>query len=230
MLILTPLGLSGDIYEAMGVVVVYLGALTLVVLVVAFILAVVVAALIAYSFKRDKYYLPGFMLWTITTMGDFVKAVFRFFRMNPTSVDVVAVELKNRVMLKRFFEVPVERRMILFPQCLRSVECPAPLTPEGIACVSCGRCGIGRAKRRAEALGYKVFILPGSSAIKRLIKKYKPHAILGIGCIMEVREGLELCHSAGLVAVGLMLENDGCVSTTLNWDAFYTLIEGKKKG
>ncbi|MHC1602773.1 MAG: DUF116 domain-containing protein [Methermicoccaceae archaeon] len=226
---LAPLGLSGELYQIIGMALVYLGMLTLAVLVIVLILAVVVSALMGYSFKRDRFYFPGFILWTIIVMGGVVKAVFSFFRMDPTSVDTVGIELKNRVMLKKFFEVPVNERMILFPQCLRSVECPAPLTPEGIACVGCGRCGIGRAKKKAEELGYKVFVLPGSSAIKRLIKKYRPRAILGIGCIMEIREGLEMCHTAGLVAIGLMLENDGCVSTTLNWDAFYELIEDSEK-
>ena len=60
------------------------------------------------------------------------------------------------------------------PQCLRSVQCPAKLTPEGIMCIDCGRCGIGEAKRYAEGMGYKFFVVPGSSFIKRIIKKYRP--------------------------------------------------------
>ncbi|MDI3487519.1 MAG: uncharacterized protein PWR26_236 [Methanosarcinales archaeon] len=227
---LAPLELSDEFYRLMGEGLVYLGIAVLVLLAVIIVVALFTAALMAYSFRRDRYYLPRFILWSISVMGGIIKAVFTFFRMDPESVDRVAVELKNRVMLERFYATPPERRMILLPQCLRSVECPAPLTPEGIACVNCGRCPIGRAKQRAEELGYRVFILPGSSAIKRLIRKYEPEAILGVGCIMEVREGLELCHGAGLTAVGLLLQRDGCVATTLDWDAFYALIDPARHG
>lgn len=101
---------------------------------------------------------------------------------------------------KKFLNTPYEKRFIFMPQCLRSVECPAKLTPEGIICVNCGRCGIGEAKRYAESLGCKFFVVPGSSFIKRIIKKDRPGAIVGVGCSMEIKEGLDLCHSHGIPA------------------------------
>ena len=70
-------------------------------------------------------------------------------------------------------------RFIFMPQCVRSTECPAKLTPEGIKCVNCGRCSVGEAKKYAEGLGYRFFIVPGSSFIKRIIKKYRPQSHSG---------------------------------------------------
>jgi len=107
---------------------------------------------------------------------------------------------------------------------LRSTECPAKLTPEGIACIGCGRCDIGEAKKFSEKMGYKLFIVPGSSFIKRIIKKYRPRGIIGVGCQMEIKEGLDLCHRYGLPAVGVPLLQNGCVSTKLDWDQFYDTL------
>lgn len=91
-------------------------------------------------------------------------------------------------------------------------------------CLNCGQCGVGEAKNYAESMGYKFFIVPGSSFIKRIIKKYRPGAIVGVGCHMEIKEGLDLCHSHGIPARGVLLSTSGCVATTLNWDNFYEAI------
>ena len=60
---------------------------------------------------------------------------------------------------------------------------------------------------------------PGSSFIKRIIKKYRPGAIVGVGCHMEIKEGLDLCHSHAIPARGVPLSKAGCVATTLDWEA-----------
>ena len=61
---------------------------------------------------------------------------------------------------------------------------------------------MGEAKKYAEGMGYRFFIVPGSSFIKRIIKKYRPGAIVGVGCHMEIKEGLDLCHSHAIPAQG----------------------------
>ena len=76
-------------------------------------------------------------------------------------------------------------------------------------------------------MGYRFFIVPGSSFIKRIIKKYRPGAIVGVGCHMEIKEGLDLCHSHSIPARGVPLTTSGCVATTLDWEQFYEAITEK---
>ncbi len=189
-----------------------------------FIIAVVVSLLIAYSFKTERFIFPNFMLFSITLLENFVKALFRLVRMDDSIVDNVGISLKNKISIRKFRETPMDRRMIFFPQCLRAPTCKSNLSQEGLQCTNCG-CEIGKAKKSAEALGYKVFIVPGSSFIKRLIRKHKPEAILGVGCMIEVKAGLEMCERMNIRGVGITLERAGCVSTVLDWDKFYEFIE-----
>lgn len=189
-----------------------------------FILAIFVALLIAYSFKTERFIFPSFMLFSITLLENLVKALFRLVRMDDSIVDNVGVSLKNKISIRKFRETPMNRRMIFFPQCLRAATCKSNLSQEGLQCTNCG-CEIGKAKKSAEALGYKVFIVPGSSFIKRLIRKHKPEAILGVGCMTEVKAGLEMCERLNIRGVGITLEKAGCVSTVLDWDKFYEFIE-----
>lgn len=189
------------------------------------ILAVLGSVLIAYSFKTERFIFPNFMLFSITVLETIVKAIFRLVGVDDSIVDDVGIALKNKISLRKFRETPINKRLIFLPQCLRAVDCPSKLSPEGMKCIDCGHCEVGHAIRSAECIGYKVFIVPGSSFIKRLVRKHKPNAILGVGCITEIKAGLEMCEKLNLFGVGLVLDRAGCVSTTLNWDNFYEFIE-----
>ncbi|HNX39088.1 MAG TPA: DUF116 domain-containing protein [Methanothrix sp.] len=188
------------------------------------ILSVLLALLVLYSFKTGNFLAARAMLLGIILFEGVVKPIFGALRMDDSIVDDVGVRLRNYINNKEFLKVSCRDRTIFMPQCVRSTECPAKLTPEGIKCVSCGRCGIGEAKKFAEGLGYRFFIVPGSSFIKRMIKKYRPKAIVGVGCHMEVKEGLDLCHRYALPARGVLLSQAGCVATTLDWEQFYEAI------
>jgi hypothetical protein len=189
------------------------------------VLAVLGSVLIAYSFKTERFIFPNFMLFSITVLEAIVKALFRLVGVDDAIVDDVGITLKNKISLKKFRDTPINKRLIFLPQCLRAADCPSKLRQDGMRCIDCGHCEVGTAVKSAESLGYKIFIVPGSSFIKRLVRKHKPGAILGVGCNTEIKAGLEMCEKLNLFGVGLVLDKAGCVSTVLNWDNFYEFIE-----
>jgi len=191
------------------------------------ILSIIVALLILYSFKTGNFFAARYMLLGIVLLENVIKAIFWVLRVDDSIIDDVGVRLRNYINNRKFSRVPYEERFIFMPQCVRSTECPAKLTPEGIKCIDCGRCRVGEAKKYAEGLGYRLFIVPGSSFIKRMIKKYQPQAIVGVGCHMEIKEGLDLCHRYGIPARGVPLLKAGCVATELDWEQFYEAIKEK---
>ncbi|MGC9515851.1 DUF116 domain-containing protein, partial [Methanocrinis sp.] len=151
--------------------------------------AIIGAALITYSFKTGHFFMARIMLISVSLLESLIKSIFRALRADDSIVDEVGIRLRNYINAEKFEAVPKDERAIFLPQCLRNVDCPAKLTPEGLRCVNCGRCEIGPAKIFAESLGYRFFVAPGSSVIKRMIKKYHPRAIVGVGCDMEIKEG-----------------------------------------
>ncbi|MDM7935515.1 MAG: DUF116 domain-containing protein [Methanothrix sp.] len=202
----------------------------------ALVLGIIASALILYSFRTGNFFSARIMLIGTTLLEGVVKSLFWIARVDDSIVDEVVVRLRNYINRREFLSIPYDQRFIFMPQCIRSTECPAKLTPEGIRCTGCGRCGASEAKRYAEGLGYRFFIVPGSSFIKRIIRKYQPRAIVGVGCSMEIKEGLALCHRYAIPAQGVPLTSSGCVATTLDWEAFYDAIsdgglqqEGSKK-
>ena len=185
------------------------------------------AVLILYSFKTGHFFAARLMLISISLLESVIKALFLLARADASIVDDVGIRLRNYINRKKFLLIPHESRFIFLPQCVRSVDCPAKLTPEGIKCVGCGLCNVGEAKKFAEGLGYRFFVVSGSSFIKRIIKKYRPEAIIGVGCQLEIKEGLDLCHSHDIPAIGIPLSRAGCVSTTLDWKKLYDEISDR---
>lgn len=169
------------------------------------------------SIQRGKVYFPRVINSGMVLLEGAVRGMCKFFGFDDRELLLFAIRLHNTMNMKQFEETEVDKRAIYLPQCLRSAECPAHLTPEGLVCRRCGRCEIGRNIDSYEAMGYRVFIAPGSTLIKRMMKKYRPEAIIGVGCLMEIKEGLELCDRAGVVGMGVVTLKDGCVETLLDW-------------
>ncbi|OPX66189.1 MAG: hypothetical protein A4E37_02140 [Methanoregulaceae archaeon PtaB.Bin056] len=195
-----------------------IGEITIVVIIGIFFFALVLVALSIYSINTGRLYFPRFLKAGMVLVEGLAKSLFRLFGLEDSEVLAFFINLHNTMNKKSFSGVPVTERAIFFPQCLRSSRCPAHLSPEGLKCRSCGDCPIGFWKKVLEKMGYRVFIVPGSSFIKRMVKKYHPHAILGVGCLSEVKEGLEMSDKMGLVAMGVVTLKDGCVETLVAWD------------
>lgn len=198
---------------------------TVVILGLFFLLSAIIGSvLVIYSYKTGHFVAAGLMLVIVSVLESPIKSVLKLTKINEDIVDDVGIHLRNYINRKKFLRVPKQERIIFIPQCLRSTKCPAKLTPEGIKCLNCGLCGIGEAKKYSEDQGYKFFVVPGSSFIKRIIRKYHPKAIVGVGCQMEIKEGIDMCHGIGLPAIGVPLSKSGCVATKLDWDMFRRII------
>jgi len=176
-----------------------------------FILMLLVLSLA--SFRSGRIYFPGILKPGFTFLDGVMRAIFKFIKVDDQEVMTFFVRIHNTMNMKAFAEVPVSERAIFLP---------AHLTPEGLKCVSCGQCSIGEVRPVLENLGYRIFLVPGSSFIKRMVKKYRPRALIGVGCLLEVKEGLDMADKMGLVGLGVVTLKDGCVETLVDWG---TLME-----
>lgn len=202
-------------------IVYYIGEITLIILAGLIITVFALVGLSLYSMRSGKLIFPGFLKAGMVLLEGFAKALFRLFGLEDREVQAFFIQIQNAMNKKAFAAVPIEQRAIFLPQCLRSSICPAYLTPEGLKCKSCGSCGIKYVKGTLEQMGYHLFIVPGSSFIKRMVKKYHPTAIIGVGCLSEVKDGLEMADKIGLIAMGVVTLKEGCVETIVNWDDLF---------
>jgi hypothetical protein len=199
-------------------VLILIGEITVLVLLGIFILGIIIGVLIVASARKGKFYFPRLLKPGLSAVGTVARGFCRLLGMDHKDLSIFFIKLRNKMNREAFAKTPVEKRAVFLPQCLRSMKCPAKLGPEGLSCVNCGQCEVREGKRLLQDMGYRVFIAPGSTVVKRMIKKYRFEAIIGVGCLMEVREGLEMCDQYGIPAQGVLQLRDGCVETAVNWD------------
>jgi uncharacterized protein len=200
-------GLPGAmIYEYLGHVLVFLAGAV-------FIGSLLVIGLVYYMWRTNRTIMPKTVLILLRMFEWPVKAV-----MGSDKVDKIMVEVANRVYERSYRQLPYEKRVVFLPQCLRNPECPAKLSTEGIICVQCGKCPIGDQKKVLEHHHITVFIVPGASFITRMLKKYRYRGVVGVGCMLEIKEGMSMVATSGLIPQGIPLQKDGCVATTVKWN------------
>jgi hypothetical protein len=200
-----------------------IGEITIIIIAGTLITAFVLVIISLYSIKRKRLYFPRLIKSGLVFLEGLMKGMFRFFGLEDRELFTFLIKIMNSMNSTEFAKVPVAERAIFIPQCLRSSKCPAHLTPEGLKCKNCGQCDVGEARLLLERMGYKVFIVPGSSFIKRMVKKYRPKAIIGIGCLAEVKEGIDMADKMGLVVMGNVTLKEGCVETIANWPELYEI-------
>jgi len=86
---------------------------------------------------------------------------------------------------------------------------------------STGDCKVYAIKAKAEKLGYRVFICPGGSMIFRIIKKFRPKAVMGVACMKELVLAAEELR---IPMQGVELLKSGCVNTDVDVEHVFSLL------
>jgi len=139
-----------------------IGEVTFFVILGMLLFAVALAFITVASIRRGKFYLPQILIPGMVALEGLVKAFCKLLGLDDRDLITFFITLRNSMNQKAFSEIPVEERAIFLPQCLRSAQSPANLTPEGLKCRNCGRCQVGENILWLEKLG-----VPGHASIGR---------------------------------------------------------------
>ncbi len=200
------------VIEALGKVIV-IGA-------IAFAILILIALLFCiFIFRTHRIIFPNLVLFLLSVFEEPLRRLLSFFHVDPTLVDRVSVEIGNAVNYPAFASTKLEERALLLPQCIRSPDCPAKLSPvEGIKCVECGRCEIAKLSAVCKELGISLYISPGGTFAKRILmyNRGQVKAVVGVACYPNLHEGLLNVKLVGIPAQGVPLKTTGCVNTTVD--------------
>ncbi|MHA1906885.1 MAG: DUF116 domain-containing protein [Candidatus Thorarchaeota archaeon] len=141
-------------------------------------------------------------------------------------VNFTYIEAGNVLNLDRYESVPMDKRILLIPHCLRDAEsCIAPIDDEGYHCQKCGACIISEITLEAESKGIKWYMVGGGSHAIRVVKNARPHAVLGIACFDDAKLATDKIGSYGIPTQAVLLSKDGCVNTEVDFDSVVTKID-----
>ncbi len=189
------------------------------VIAVGFLVLLFAAAFASAALARmsQRVLFPGATLTLLEIFFVPLRRVMRAISGDEHAAEKLGVRIYNQTRASRYASVPLERRMVFLPQCLRDNECPARLSSEeGFACKECGKCIICEIRRVAPEV--RVFVSPGGSFSRRLLMRHRPKAVLGVACPPDLFEGLQAAARAGIPAQGVSLSRTGCVNTDVSFD------------
>jgi len=192
----------------------------IIILALAFVVLLVLALLFcSFTLHTKRILLPNFVLFIITLLYEPLRRLLSFFRVDPSLIDRVSVEIRNALNYPDFAATSMEERVLLLPQCIRSTECPAKLNPvDGIHCMECGKCMIAELSAICKELGIRMYISPGGTFTGRILMYSRPKAkaVVGVACYPNLHEGMLNAKLMGVTAQGVPLITPGCVNTTVD--------------
>ena len=198
-----------------------LGWVGLVIVVVAGLIVLLFAAALATALLASKSrWVPasGAALLLLEIFFMPLGAALRIITGDGFAAEKLGVRICNQSAGKRYAAVPLDKRVVFVPQCLRDRECPARLSSkDGFECRECGKCVISEIRRLAP--GVRVFVSPGGSFSRRILMRHRPEAVLGVACPPDLFEGLQAARRARIPAQGVALSRAGCVSTDVSIEA-----------
>ncbi|MCK4491672.1 MAG: DUF116 domain-containing protein [Candidatus Altiarchaeales archaeon] len=155
------------------------------------------------------------------------KGIISLMRGDENTIDRVCTDIRNILLRGKFMDVPYKDRIVILPQCLRNINCKTTFSSvEGSQCLRCRKCKIFDIVTKAEELGYMgCYIAPGGGFVRRIIKKMKPKAVVGLGCPYEVNMGLLEVSGKGIAVQGVILLKSGCVETDVDLEDVFNILE-----
>jgi hypothetical protein len=151
-------------------------------------------------------------------VAETTQGIAKKFGLNERLVNYTHIELRNKLNEYGYKRVPFEKRALFLPHCLKnSKECKAEYNDDGLQCQKCGKCQILELVSMAQEAGFgNVFVCPGGSMVKKLVKKYKPQAILGVCCYDEANMAFDAFQNTNISPQAALLLYDGCKDTKAN--------------
>ena len=205
-------------YMFLGQLVVSLAILIVILFIVVLILGLLIA-------KKNEIKFPRFILFVVDLLYSPFKSIAKLLKLDDHLIDDIAIKVRDDVNKEKFRQIPADKTLIFLPHCLRHRDCPATLQKEGLNCTECGLCSIGAIKKKAEPMGYKLYIVPGSSFVKKIVMENKFKAVIGVACHEDLNQMMMLLSD--FYPQGVLLEKTGCFETKVNVKKVFEKIESK---
>ena len=196
-----------------------LGVVFVIIIIILGILLLISTILIYYIVKNKKIMFPKVTLFLLDTLYYPLKRLVVSLNLDESIVDKIEIDIRNNILKNEYFSSKMKDRIVVFPYCLRSIECKAQVSPElGVNCIKCGKCKIGNFKEICDDNGIKVFIAPGGSFVKRVLRKHPRSSVLLVACHVELNEMMRILSSKRIPQYGILLRKTGCIETDVDME------------
>ncbi len=196
----------GIFFEMLGILFATFTVLVLLVITISIILSY-------FLVKKDRLLFPKLFLYIMDNFYSMLLKIFLLVGTEDTFYKI-GIDFYNKYYAEKFSKT--QKRILILPHCLRDLKCPAKLGANGIECIFCKKCPLGDIVKVAKENNYKIYIVPGSTFLKRILKENRPDGVFGVACYRDLFYGMNYLSRKGVATQGQALLKDGCVNTMVN--------------
>ena len=145
--------------------------------------------------------------------------------------DLIEANIKNSLYKERFLKT--NKRVLFLPHCCRKYmdsRCQATFDPETASylCTHCSKdCQVNKATMLARKENYDVYVVPGSSCIKKIFQKKTYEGVVGVACTEELSLATRLLGQFNIAAQNIPLIKNGCAATQFNFETLRQIIKNE---
>ncbi|MFO7678053.1 MAG: DUF116 domain-containing protein [Thermoplasmatota archaeon] len=146
--------------------------------------------------------------------------------------DLIKSDLQNKENKEKFEKST--NRLLLLPHCCRKYmdsQCKARFDQQTASyiCINCTKtCQVNKATKLAKKKNYDVFVIPGSSCVKRIFQKKAYDGVIGVACTEEIGLAIKMCNKLNIAVQNIPLIKNGCCETRFDFDTLKRIINDRK--
>lgn len=146
--------------------------------------------------------------------------------------DLINANLKNSLHKENFQSTSNNRRVIFLPHCCRKYmdsRCKAGFDSKtsSYLCKHCSEdCQVHLATQLAKKEKYDLFVLPGSSCVKKIFQNKIYEGVIGVACTEEIVLVTNILEQLNIASQNVPLIKNGCSSTKFNFETLKNVILG----
>jgi hypothetical protein len=143
--------------------------------------------------------------------------------------DLINANIKNSIHQENFHNT--NKRVLFLPHCCRKYmdsRCKAEFDGDtsSYLCNHCSEdCQVHLATILAKKENYDVFVLPGSSCVKKIFKKKLYDGVVGVACTEEIVLVTKILEQVNIASQNIPLIKNGCSSTRFNFETLQKILQ-----
>jgi len=145
--------------------------------------------------------------------------------------DLIEANIKNSLHKTQF--LTANKRALFLPHCCRKYmdsRCKAIFDSE-TASYLCSHCSTDCQVHKATLLAKKqkcdVYVVPGSSCVKKIFRKKKYMGVIGVACTEEIGLATKILERANIASQNIPLIKNGCAATQFNFETLKRIIKNE---
>lgn len=145
--------------------------------------------------------LQPLMRVAMTTLFPFALGLGRIFKIDIDKIKNSFIEVNNELVRTNQKSLRPEQILLLAPHCLQHNSCPHKVTNDINNCRRCGKCKVADMLQLRDQYGIRVGVATGGTLARKLVKEYRPKAIVAVACERDLASGIQDCSPIPVLGV-----------------------------